>query len=180
MKLRRLLLPTLAAASVALTACGDDGPQKTTESEGTYVTIGSIQYQVQISRQLNPRNVEDKEYLRGLNGDEQALEPDEVWFGIFLRTKNLTDVPLDTARDFRLEDTVGDEFSPIYADNITNYSPTVLDPGDVWPHSNEITSYVPQGKLLLFKVRNQTLDNRPLEMRVIAPDGDEGSVEIDV
>lgn len=180
MKLRHLVLPMLAAASVALTACGNDGTQKSAETEGTYVTIGSVQYQVEVSRQLNPRNVEDKEFLKGLTGDEQALSADQLWFGIFLRAKNLTHTRLPTARQFTLTDTIGEEFSSIYADNIVNYAPTVLDPGDVWPHTNEISSFQPQGKLLLFKVTNSSLVDRPLEMKIVSPDGDEGTIQIDV
>jgi hypothetical protein len=182
MKLRRLLLPILAvAATTGLSACGDDGVQKTAESEGTYVTIGSVQYQVQISRQLNPTDVEDRDYLTGIPAGEQKLEPDQVWFAIFIRAKNKTDIPLNTADEFTLEDTVGNEYERVEAENIVDYKPTILGPGDVFPHSNEISSYGPtQGKLVLFKVTNRTLDNRPLEMKIKSPDGDTGTVEIDV
>ncbi len=182
MKLRRLLLPILAvAATTGLSACGDDGVQKTAESEGTYVTVGSVQYQVQISRQLNPADVEDRDYLSGLPAAEQQLAADEVWFAIFVRAKNKTDIPLNTAKEFTLEDTVGNEYERVEPDNIVDYRPTVLGPGDVFPASNEISSYGPaQGKLVLFKVTNSTLDNRPLEMKIVSPDGDTGSVEIDV
>ncbi len=182
MKLRRLLLPILAAASTTgLFACGDDGPVKVAESEGMTVTIGSIQYQVQISRQLNPTDVEDRDYLTGLPEAERELEPDEVWFGIFLRSKNSTKVPLNTAEEFLLEDTIGEEFERIEAENVVDYKPRVLGPGDVDPPSNAISSYGPtQGRMLLFKVTNTTLDNRPLEMKIVSPDGDEGTIEIDV
>jgi hypothetical protein len=182
MKLRRLLLPILAVATTTgLAACGDDGVQKTTASEGTYVTVGSVQYQVQISRQLNPTNVEDKDYLSGIPAAQATLNPDQVWFGIFIRAKNKTKIPLDTAKQFKLVDTVGNEYTPVEAQNIVDYKPTVLGPGDVFPHSNEISSYGPtQGKLVLFKVTNRTLDNRPLEMSIVSPDGDKGSIQIDV
>ncbi|MCU1679172.1 MAG: hypothetical protein JWM93_3930 [Frankiales bacterium] len=182
MKLRRLLLPILAAAATTgLTACGDDGPQKVAVSEGTYVTIGKVEYQVQISRQLNPTDIEDRDYLTGLSAADMQLKPDEVWFGIFIRAKNGTNGSLNTAQDFTLEDTVGTKFARIEAQNIVDYKPTTLGPGDVFPHSNEISSYGPtQGKLLLFKLTNSTLDNRPLDMKIVAPDGDTGSVEIDV
>jgi hypothetical protein len=182
MKLRRLLLPILVAtATTGLTACGDDGVQKVAESEGTYVTIGSVQYQVQISRQLNPTDVEDRDYLAGVAAADKELKPDQVWFGIFIRAKNKTNVPLNTADEFTLADTVGDKFHRIEAENIVDYKPTILGPGDVFPHSNEVSSYGPtQGKLLLFKLTNETLDNRPLEMEIVSPDGDHGSVRIDV
>jgi len=182
MTLRRPLLPIILALLVgALTSCGDDGVQKVAESEGTYATVGSVQYQVQTSRQLNPTNIEDRDYLSGLAQGEQNLEADELWFGVFIRAKNLTDVPLDTAEEFTLEDTIGEEFERIEAENVVDYKPLVLESGEASPNTNELSSYGPgQGKMLLFKLKNATLDNRPLEMKIVSPDGDEGTIEIDV
>lgn len=183
MKLRRLALPILASIAVTggLSACGDDGPQKNAESEGTYVTIGKLEYQVQISRQLNPTDVEDKDYLAGVPPVQEGLKSDETWFGVFIRVKNPTGSTLATSDDFTLTDTVGDEFFPVKTTSLVGYAETKLGPGDVFPHSNETASYGPtQGKLLLFKVTNATLDNRPLEMEITAPDGDKGAIRIDV
>jgi hypothetical protein len=182
MKLRRLVLPILASVAVTgLSACGDDGPQKTAESEGTYVTIGNLEYQVQVSRQLNPTDVEDRDYLVGVPPVQETLKPDEAWFAVFIRVKNPSDKTLATADDFTLSDTVGDEYFPVKTTSLVGYDKTVLTPGDLFPHSNETASYGPtQGKLLLFKVTNSTLDNRPLEMEIKSPDGDEGSIRIDV
>lgn len=183
MKLRRLALPILASVAVTggLSACGKDGPQKTAESEGTYVTIGKLEYQVQISRQLNPTDVEDKDYLVGIPPVQTGLKPDEVWFGVFIRVKNPSHRTLATSSDLTLTDTVGDEYFPVKTTSLVGYAKTTLGPGDVFPHSNETASYGPtQGKLVLFKVTNATLDNRPLEMEITAPDGDKGSIRIDV
>lgn len=182
MKLRRLLLPIAAAAAVTgLSACGDDGPQKTAESEGTSVTIGKLEYQVQISRQLNPTDVEDKDYLVGIPAVQQGLKKDEVWFGVFLRVKNPSDKDLETAEDFVLEDTIDEKFFPIETSSLVGYKPTTLTPGDRFPHANETAAYGPtQGKMLLFKLTNATLDNRPLELKIESPDGDEGEIRIDV
>lgn len=184
MKLRRLILPIAACAAVTgLSACGDDGPQKTAESEGTTVTIGKVEYQVQISRQLNPSDVEDKDYLVGIPPVQQGLKPDEVWFGIFLRVKNPSDnsKALRTAKDFVLEDTIDEKYFPIPTSSLVAYKQTTLAPGDRFPHSNETANYGPtQGKMLLFKLTNSTLDNRPLELKIQSTDGDEGEIRIDV
>src|SRR5882757_8107053 len=89
MTLRRSFSALLVAACVAgLTACGDDGPQRISESEGTYVTVDHLRYQVEISRQLNPTDVEDRDYLTGVAPAEATLKPDEVWFGVFVRVSN--------------------------------------------------------------------------------------------
>ena len=36
-------------------------------TEGTYLDLGGLKYQVQISRLLNPSSIEDRAYLVGLN-----------------------------------------------------------------------------------------------------------------
>lgn len=182
MKLRRLLLPILASAAVTgLSACGDDGPQKVAESEGTSVTIGKLEYQVQISRQLNPADTEDQDYLTGIAPLQAQLKADEVWFGVFIRVKNPSDQTLPTAQEFTLLDTVEEHYTPVQTSSIINYKPTTLSPGDLFPHSNEVAAYGPtQGMMLLFKLTNATLDNRPLELKIAAPDGDEGEIRIDV
>lgn len=182
MKLRRLVLPIIASVAITgLSACGDDGPQKNAESEGTYVTIGKLEYQVQISRQLNPTDVEDRDYLQGLPPVQAGLKPDEVWFGIFIRVKNPAHSRIATSNDFTLVDTLDDNYFPVQTTSLVGYKATTLNPGDVFPHTNETASYGPtQGKLLLFKLTNTTLDNRPLELKIKSPDGDEGEIRIDV
>ncbi len=181
MKLRRLVLPIIAATAVSgLSACGDDGPLKEAESEGQYVTVGKLEYQVQISRQLNPSDVEDRDYLQGLAPVQEELKADETWFGIFIRVKNPSDETLETAEEIVLEDTVEEKYFPVETESIINYEPTTLTPGDIFPHSNEVASYGPtQGKLLLFKLTNATLDNRPLELKIESR-GEEGEITIDV
>ncbi|MCW3039908.1 MAG: hypothetical protein JWM31_1813 [Solirubrobacterales bacterium] len=183
MKLRRLALPILASVALTggLAACGDDGPQKNAESEGTYVTIGKLQYQVQISRQLNPTDVEDRDYLKGIPPVQGGLKSDEVWFGVFLRVKNPSKSSVKTAADFTLTDTIDDTYFPVPTTSLVGYAPTTLTSGDLFPHSNEAAAMGPtQGKLVLFKVTNTTLDNRPLRLTIKAPDGDEGEIRIDV
>lgn len=183
MKLRRLALPILASVAVTggLSACGDDGPQKNTESEGTYVTIGKLEYQVQISRQLNPTDIEDKDYLQGVPPVQTGLKSNEVWFGIFIRVKNPSHKTLGTSEDFSLVDTLDDTYFPVDTTSLVGYKPTTLTPGDLFPHANETAAYGPtQGKLLLFKLTNSTLDNRPLELKIKSRDGDEGEIRIDV
>ena len=58
-----LLLLVIAVAALGVSACGDKQETITAgESEAAYVTLGDLQYQVQISRQMNPRNVGDRAY----------------------------------------------------------------------------------------------------------------------
>lgn len=183
MKLRRLALPIIASVAVTgLSACGDDGPTSVAELEGTSITVGKLEYQVQISRQLNPTDVEDRDYLQGVPPIQEGLKPDEVWFGIFVRVKNPSDKTVQTAEEITLADTLEKTYFPVHTESVVAYKQTMLTPGDLFPHANEISAYGPtQGKLILFKLTNATLDNRPLELTIHAPQGEEeGEIRIDV
>src|SRR5262249_38069519 len=70
-KLASLALPALAA--LALGACGSSHSRVTTGTyagesgaSAPYLDVGPLTYEVQLSRALNPYNVEDASYLQGL------------------------------------------------------------------------------------------------------------------
>src|SRR4051795_888313 len=113
--LRRLTATLFALAAVlALAACGNK-PELQTEgdTEGTYLDVGPLRYQVQISRQLNPRDTEDRAYLTGVAPAQARLKPDESWFGLFVRVENPTDKPAPATRDFELDDTQDTTYRPV-------------------------------------------------------------------
>src|SRR5690242_1642572 len=85
--LRRVLVVLMSLVLVAgLTACGNKKSRIThAETEGVYVDLGNLKYQVQISRPLNPNDVEDREYLRGVS---DSLGPQDEWFAVFVRVQN--------------------------------------------------------------------------------------------
>src|SRR5947207_2467074 len=64
---RRILAAAAACAATALLAAtGCSSTQtKLAVAEGTPVTLGNTQYDVQISRYLNPNDPEDEGYLQG-------------------------------------------------------------------------------------------------------------------
>lgn len=184
MKSRRSLAAVLAVVSIAgLSACGDDHGSNTAESEGTYITVDNLRYQVQISRQLNPTDVEDRDYLTGVAAENLALKDDEVWFAIFIRAWNNHNggKAIASAQSFSLTDTSENEFAPVPASNIIAYKQTLLGPKEASPRGTEAAAYAPtQGKLLLFKVPNSSLSNRPLELHVTGANGQPGTIRIDV
>ncbi len=76
--LRRTLAVVLSLALVlALAACGNKQDKTLkAETEGIYIDLGEMKYQVQISRQLNAADPEDSEFLRGVTdtlGPERRL-----------------------------------------------------------------------------------------------------------
>jgi hypothetical protein len=189
MKSRRLATAVaVLAATLGLSACGDkeDRPHKA-ETEGIYVTVGPLKYQVQISRQLNPTNIEDKDYLVGLGRFDRSLGNDSVWFAVFIRVENDGEKASRSAKEFELTDTQGNTFTPIElsAANTYAYRPGVVAgccPNGTIPAADSGAIEGPtQGALLLFKLPRATLTNRPLELKINQPGGlEEGLINLDV
>ena len=116
----RRLCAVLAALLVAggLSACGkhqSTGPVRIAETEGIYLDVSDLKYQVQVSRQFNPADVQDKAFLAGIPEDQRELKPDEVWFGVLLRVQNETDEDLLPSEDIEIEDTQEEIFKPLDA-----------------------------------------------------------------
>lgn len=181
MSRRRLpvLLSVLALAPV-LSACGEEKVTRA-ESEGEYFHVAGVKYQVQLSRLLNEKDSEDRGYLDGVALGEQQLGDGEVWFGVFLRAQSESEQPVRTAEDFEIVDTTGKRFRPVALDSTQAWKPSVLNRrNDKQPNGVELSSYSPTGgQVLLFKLPNSSLDNRPLELKV-EQGGAEGSVNLDV
>jgi hypothetical protein len=174
---------------VAALAVGGCGYEKATlaETEGTYLDLGPMKYQVQISRWLNPSDPQDFEFFRGLpQGMSTALPADEIWFGVFMRVENPTDRPQTMADRFDIEDTEGDKYEPVQLDQKTN--PLVYRPGfqlpavSVFPIRDTLGDQsFAQGGLLLFKLKVGANQNRPLVLHISNTQGTyEGEVDLDV
>ena len=187
------LLAVLSASAVAagLSACGkhqeeEPGGIIRTETEGIYLHLDHLKYQVQISRQLNPTDVADRGYLRAVDPAQRTLADDEVWFGVFLRVQNDTDESHPVSRDIHIVDTQENEFDPVPMgqDNVFRYDPpAALPPSAIEPRQDSAAADSPiQGSLLLFKVKNSSLDNRPLELVIKGRDVPQktGIVNLDV
>jgi hypothetical protein len=185
MNVRRVFLPVLAA--LALGGCDWVGDKEAVvtlaETEGIYVDVGELDYQVQLSRQLNVAVEPDKGYLAGMPDYVTPLTEDEVWFAVSLRVQNQTDKPAESAEEFEIEDTTGKVFHPIpikAEDNPLAYEARTIGPGEEFPPVNSAGADSPtQGGQLLFKIPYSSLGNRPLEFR-ITHDGEEAVVDIDV
>jgi len=184
---RRLLMFAVLAAALVAGGCGNKLETRTQgQTEGIYIDVGELKYQVQISRILNPSDVEDRNYLTNLPQGTAPPKGDEAWFGVWMRVENTNSgKSLPTASNFEIRDTQGNTFHP-YAQvgNAFAYqADPKLGPNSVLPLPDSPAGSGPiQGSLLLFKLTTTTLANRPLSFRIINPTDptDVGSVDLDV
>ena len=188
MKLPRLLaVLAVAVAALALSACGNKKAETTFgHTEGAYLNVGNLVYQVQISRILNPKDNTDRSYLIDVPEDQLELAPDEAWFGVFVIGWNEGKEVQPAVSDFKITDTEGNVYTPlpIGPDNVFAYRVHDIEPGEKEPLLNTAASNNPSvnGSMLLFKVKNATFDNRPLELHLHAIQGTptDASVDLDV
>lgn len=183
--LRPLLLATAVAAALFAAGCGNKEEEVLEgKTEGIYLDVGELKYQVQISRQLNPYDTEDKEYLTALPPAERRLAPGETWFAVFMRVQNTTDEAHPSARSFVIEDTTGEKFRPVALPLVNGYAyrPARVEPGEILPKPNSTAGFgSTRGSLLLFKMKTETLALRPLVLTVTPPEGGEaGQIDLDV
>jgi len=183
---RPLVLLALVATGLLAGACGNKQEEITRgETEANYLDVGKLKYQVQISRQLNPADAEDRSYLLGVDPAERDLAPQESWFAIFLRVENQTDEPQQSAQEFEIRDTQGKVFRPIELppENVFAYQPVSVPPGRSIPELDSASAEnTIQGALVLFKIPYANLENRPLEFEVRDPASPDrvATVDLDV
>ena len=168
----------LVTCLLVMGGCGNKMDTRTTATtEGPYLDVGDLKYQVQISRILNPADIEDRNYMTNLPAGTLPPKANEAWFGVWVRVENTdSDKPLPTASQFEIRDTQGNVFKP--------YAPVdKLGHNEILPNPDAPAGFGPiQGALLLFKLTTDTLQNRPLEFRITSPSnpGDIGTVDLDV
>jgi hypothetical protein len=160
----------LAAAVVCLGACGektDDLGVKEAASEGLAIPIGGIDYNVFITRQLNPEIVPDNAFYSGPDPGKG-----ETLYGVFLQACNNGKKPEETSDTFKVTDNQGNEFLPtrLPDDNPFAYHPRRLGPKECIPESGSVAQLGPTGgAMLLFKFPVEDTENRPLELEITAP-----------
>ena len=185
-----LFLALLAA--IALGACGNADTRVTTGTyagesgqNAPYLNVGPLIYEVQLSRELNPANIEDSSYLQGLTPAQRTLLPGQEWFAVFIQVYNHKSVPLPGATNLTISDTQENVYYPIlpgpsnlfaYRGGLIPAKSMVPVPGSVAYTGNT------QGALVLFKIKVLSLDNRPLELHIVDPTNptQTASAELDV
>jgi len=168
----RLRFKTTAAACAlalaVLAGCGSSG-QGTEEParEGLSLGLAGIDYNVFITRELNPQIPPDDAYYNG-----PLPKKGEALYGIFVQACNNGKESLPTASNFTVVDSQGNEFrpTPLPQDDAFAYQPTRLDPHQCEPESGSVAQLGPTaGSLLLFRLPISNTDNRPLELEIRAP-----------
>jgi hypothetical protein len=182
--LRRLALVAAATAlALGIAACGQISHPTTADTEGVYVDAGPLAYQVQISRQLNQYNIEDRAYLAGVSAPQPNAQ--QLWFAVFMWAKNQTHANQTTATNFDIVDTQGNKYYPVAVNSQVNpfaWTQQTLRPLGTEPAPDSPASWGPtQGGLLLFKLPTSIFSNRPLTLEINAPgESTPSSVSLDL
>jgi hypothetical protein len=153
------------ASTVGLTACDEDEPGVDEPArEGLALELGGVEYNVLITRQLNPSIPPDDAYYEG-----PGAPRGETLYGVFIQVCNHSEEAHDTASNFKLTDNQGNEFEPeeLPEDNPFAYAPRRLEPEECIPQVGSVAALGPgAASMLLFQLPLETTENRPLELEI--------------
>jgi hypothetical protein len=173
MLLRRLTATVCALLlATGVAACGNEKEQGVEEParEGIAVEMGGVDYNVFITRQLNPAIQPDGAYYSG-----PPAKPGRVLYGVFLKACNSSDDARDTATTFKAQDNQGNEFEPVAlpAGNEFVYTPQRLDPEECIPEAGSVAQLGPtDATMVLFDFPLDQTENRPIELEIENPSDD--------
>jgi hypothetical protein len=173
-----MLVAIMLAVALGLSACSDDSHTRVTTGtyagesgqNAPYLNVGPLIYEVQLSRELNPADTEDASYLGGLTPAQRLLRPGEEWFAVFLQVYNESSAPHPATTNLTISDTERNVYSPIVPafTNEFAYRGGLLASKGRIPALNTVAANGPtQGALLLYKIKVVSLDNRPLELKIV-------------
>ena len=172
MRPRRRVIAALLRALAALFAAGcESGRTPGVAREGLSEEVGGLSYNVFITRELNLRDAEDRDYYRG-----PEAPPGSALYGVFIQVCNHVHGFKYPDVEFTVEDNQGAEFHPLELpkDNVFAFRPRRLATDSCIPEPGSAAASGPTaGSLLLFEFPNSVLENRPLELVIEAPPGAE-------
>jgi hypothetical protein len=185
---RSIAVLALLLACGGMSACGkhhdEEARVQRIEGEGFYLSLGELKYQVQVSRQLNPQDTQDRSYLTGVPQAEQQLKANQVWFGVFMQVENEAKEAKAPSADIEIIDTQEDVYKPLELEdtNLFAYRTEPIPAGEILPLKDTPAFDTPiQGAMLLFKLDLKALDNRPLELKIeAAAPRQTGIIDLDV
>jgi hypothetical protein len=145
--------------------------------EGLAIELGGVNYNVFITRQLNPEITPDGAYVT----DDPP--PGETLYGVFIEVCNVSDDPRTPTDRFVVRDNQGNRFEPeeLPEDNQFAYHARKLDPEECIPEAGSVAQLGPTaGSMLLFRFSLQTTENRPLELEVEGEGDEHLTFELDI
>jgi hypothetical protein len=175
----------LPALLVALTVCAGGlvagcGYQDTATNvaEGAPLHLGDVEYNVVITRYLNPSDTEDRAYLQG----GPTLPDNEMYLGVFMQIQNNGDQSALIPPSMKVVDTEGNEYSPapLQNDFSIDLGSKVPSGGEVPDPESAAANGPVQGSMVLFLINEASNENRPLELVIPAPDGSTGEIQLDL
>jgi hypothetical protein len=167
-----LIAPVLGACGDSHTPVHSGTYAGESGANAPYLNVGPLVYEVQLSRQLNSWDLEDSYYLQGVSAAERTLKPGQEWFAVFVQVYNETSAPHPLSTKVTITDTQGNVYTPLTLASTNNfaYRPGLIDAKSQVPAPNSVAaSASTQGALLLFKLRTESLDNRPLDLKIVDP-----------
>jgi hypothetical protein len=175
---------TLAACVLALAtpfglaACGEDEPGVDEPArEGLALELDGVDYNVFITRQLNPRVTPDMAYVT------EEAPAGETLYGVFIQACNNSEEPRETVSEFVVHDNQENRFEPeeLPEDNQFAYSPRTLEPEECIPEAGSVAQMGPTaGSMLLFQLPLENTENRPLELEMEGESGETLTFELDI
>jgi hypothetical protein len=170
----------LLAIPFGLSACGNSDEEQGVDEparEGLALPLDGVNYNVFLTRELNPKIQEDEAYV------SEDAPAGSALYGIFIQACNKSKDPRTPTDRFMVKDNQGNTFEPkaLPADNQFGYRPRTLDPQECIPEAGSVAQLGPTaGAMLLFEFPLEITENRPLELEIEGQGGDKLTYELDL
>lgn len=177
-RIRRLaMLAAVACSAAVLAACGIDEDDLHVE-EGQSLHLGDLVYSVELTRFLNPAEIEDAAYLEG----QKPPPNDSDYLAVFMQVENEGESAEGLPSDLTVHDARGNVYRPLETDSLFALELGTEIPGHTQlPLADSPAASGPiQGAFVLFLVDAGISENRPLELEIPADVGKPGIVELDI
>jgi hypothetical protein len=167
----------LIVAAAVVVACGSE-EEELGVVEGEPVELGTLLYNVQITRFLNPSDPEDRAYLRG----QPVPRADEEYLAVFMTIDNEGSSTATVPEEFTIRDTRDNSYRSLDSDSVYALHPGApLDPGEEVPSPDTPAASGPiKGAMVLFLVDRTVTENRPIELEIPSGSRERARVELDI
>ncbi len=179
---RLVMLLCLAVLAAGAVACGESDVKQGVEEparEGLALELQGIEYNVFITRELNPKITPDRAYVAAGTEPRQG----ETLYGVFLQACNRTHETHQSVDKFKIVDNQGNEFEPeeLPEDNQFAYRALELEPTECIPEAGSVAQLGPSaGAMLLFRIPLANTEYRPLELEIEGDGGKHLTYKLDI